>query len=64
MEREQANELVNRVIGLYIDRWDRPEKGKPYSYYYDIRTLTPLPELVYQYRRAEEELTRVGAPLS
>ncbi|MBI4330177.1 MAG: monomethylamine:corrinoid methyltransferase [Chloroflexi bacterium] len=63
MEREEANELLNRVIRLYEGSLDRPEKGKPYPHYYDLRTLTPLPELVALHQRAAGELAAVGLPL-
>ncbi|MBI4330175.1 MAG: monomethylamine:corrinoid methyltransferase [Chloroflexi bacterium] len=63
MERDEANGLLNKVLGLYEGTWDQPEKGKRYSYYYDLRTLTPSPALADIYRRGEEELIRLGVPL-
>ncbi|MBI4333595.1 MAG: monomethylamine:corrinoid methyltransferase [Chloroflexi bacterium] len=63
MEREHANELVNKILALYEGSLDRPVKGKPYSYYYDLRTLAPLRELVDMHRKAEEDLARLGVPL-
>ncbi|MBI4334844.1 MAG: monomethylamine:corrinoid methyltransferase [Chloroflexi bacterium] len=63
MERGRANELLGKLLGLYEASLDRPEKGRPYSYYYDLRTLTPLPELVDVYRRVEAELATLGLPL-
>lgn len=64
MEREEANELANKVVGLYEPHWDQEEKGRPYSYYYDLKTLTPSQELVDLHRRVEEKLASLGVPLS
>lgn len=63
MEREQANDLLNRIVAVYEERWDVLEKGKPYAYYYDLKTLTPRQELVDLYRRVEGELAGLGLPL-
>ncbi|MBI4330172.1 MAG: monomethylamine:corrinoid methyltransferase [Chloroflexi bacterium] len=62
MEREEANELLNRIVKLYEGSLDHPEKGRPFSYYYDLRTLTPSPEMVELHRRVEEQLAGLGVP--
>ncbi|MBI4330170.1 MAG: monomethylamine:corrinoid methyltransferase [Chloroflexi bacterium] len=63
MEREKANGLLNKVLGLYEASLEHPEKGKPYSFYYDLRTLSPAPELVELHRRVEDQLAGLGVPM-
>lgn len=60
LSRDKANELLLRILALYEPTWDVSEKGKPYSYYYDLKTLTPSSELISVYQREEDFLLRLG----
>ncbi|MBI4332986.1 MAG: monomethylamine:corrinoid methyltransferase [Chloroflexi bacterium] len=60
MERGPANELLERIITLYEGSLAHPEKGKPYSYFYDFRTMTPRSDLVDLHRRTEQTLAGLG----
>lgn len=64
MGREEANELLARLLALYEPTYDLREEGKPYTYYYDMRTLTPNQELKDLYQREEDLLARLGVPLA
>ncbi|MBI4334315.1 MAG: monomethylamine:corrinoid methyltransferase, partial [Chloroflexi bacterium] len=61
LSREKTNELVAELLQLYESR--DGDEGKPFAYYYDIKTLTPSTELVALYDGVEEELQRLGVPL-
>lgn len=63
LARGEANELLEKVFALYETTWDVHEEGKPYPYYYDMKTLTPTQELVDLYMREEDRLMRLGVPM-
>ncbi|MBI4334313.1 MAG: monomethylamine:corrinoid methyltransferase [Chloroflexi bacterium] len=62
LSREKTNELLGRVLRLYEDQ-GAVDEGKPFSYYYDVRTLTPSGELVGLYDRVEQTLHSLGVPM-
>ncbi|MBI4332107.1 MAG: monomethylamine:corrinoid methyltransferase [Chloroflexi bacterium] len=61
LSREKTNELVAKLLQLYENR--DADGGKPFAYYYDIKTLTPSMELVALFDRVEEQLQRLGVPM-
>lgn len=61
--REEANNLLEKILALYEPTWEVREEGRPYSYYYDMKTLTPSQELAELYQREEDLLLRLGVPM-
>ncbi len=63
MSRQQANELVLRLLQRYEpDLKERPI-GKPFHEVYDLTTIRPTPEWQGLYDQVGEELIEMGLPL-
>lgn len=58
--REQANEIVLKLLPKYEETFNNPKRGKPFSEAYDVQTVTPTKEWQDCYRRVKEELTKLG----
>ncbi|MBI4334306.1 MAG: monomethylamine:corrinoid methyltransferase [Chloroflexi bacterium] len=62
LSREKTNELLLKLLRI-CESQDATDEGKPFDYYYDVKTLTPALELVALYDRVEEELQSLGIPM-
>ncbi len=60
MSREEANEIVKRLLEIYED--DLPEKpvGKPFEEVYDLSTLRPKTSWLELYHEVKNELAGMG----
>jgi len=52
LRREDANELVTRLVKMYRDRLKNPELGLEFSSLYDLETVKPREEVLAVYRDA------------
>jgi len=60
MTREQANELVNRVLAQYEKDVPTAPEGKSFQKLYNMKTLEPKPEFLDQYKKVKEEIANLG----
>jgi len=58
--REQANEIVLRLLPKYRDTFQNPRRGKPFAEAYDTRRIIPTEEWQGCYRRVKEDLSQIG----
>ena len=63
MKREDANEIVKKLIPKYEDRLRRPPKGKSFPECFDVKTLKPSKEWLDIYQRVSKEFEDLGVPL-
>ena len=63
MSREQANELVKRIVPLYIHELDKKPIGKPFDEVYDIEKIEPTAEWQGMYDEVRNDLIKMGLPL-
>lgn len=60
MTREQANEIVNKLLAKYEDKIPDAPLGKTFQEMYDVRKAVAKPEFEDQYKRIKEELAGMG----
>jgi len=60
LTREQANEIVCRLLDEYEPHLDNPPRGYTYEELYDLKTDQPLPEYAELYAKTKEELRAMG----
>ncbi|MBC7242550.1 MAG: monomethylamine:corrinoid methyltransferase [Anaerolineae bacterium] len=60
MSRQQANELVLKILPLYEHTFDAPRRGLPFQEVYDPLTVQPKPTWTEPYARAKEKLASLG----
>jgi len=60
MKRDEANEIVKRLLLKYEGNIDNPPQGKRYQDCYNIKTLEPSRRYVELYEKAKKELTGYG----
>lgn len=63
LTREQAGELVNRLLEKYEPRIPEAPEGKTYQELYDISTGKPKDEYLKLMDNVKEELVRIGIPI-
>lgn len=64
MSREQANEIVKKLLAKYDTKLaDRPI-GKPFEEVYDVNTIKPTQEWLGLYQEVKDELIDIGVPLT
>ena len=63
MSREQANELVKRLLSLYEADLPTNPIGKPFDEVYDVEKVEPTPEWQGMYDEVRHELIQMGLPL-
>jgi methylamine--corrinoid protein Co-methyltransferase len=63
MSREQANELVKRLIALYLADLPNNPVGKPFEEVYDVEKVEPTPEWQGIYDDVRDELLKMGVPI-
>jgi len=62
LSREQANELVNRLLDKYEAQIDTAPSGSTYQECYDVATGKPSEDYVRLYNEVKEELAGMGIP--
>lgn len=60
MSRGDANELVNKLVSKYENRFNNPPLGKKYQECFDIHTGTPSAEYRQLYNKIREEVASMG----
>lgn len=60
MSRQEANELVLKILPLYEGTFDEPKRGWPFQEVYDPLTVQPKPAWTEAYARAKAKLADVG----
>lgn len=63
MGREQADEIVQKLLPLYLDDLPSQPVGKPFQEVYDMKSLQPTEEWNGLYEEVKEELMGMGVPL-
>ena len=64
LNREQADEIVQRALALYEDLQDKKPVGKPFQEVYDIKTVQPTMEWLNLYDEVVDEASGWGLPIS
>jgi len=60
MKRDQANEIVLRLLDKYEAQIADAPKGKPFQECYDVRTARPLPWYLDMYKKVKDEVAAMG----
>lgn len=60
MTREEANEMVNKLLAKYEDNIPTAPEGNSFREVYDINELVPKKEYIDQYYKLKEEVRRMG----
>ena len=60
MKRDEANEIVKRLLLKYEGNIDNPPQGKRYQDCFNIKTREPGKKYSALYEKAKEELTGYG----
>ena len=63
MKREDANEIVKKIIPEYEDKLRRPPKGNSFPECYDPVRLIPSEEWKNKYLKVKKEFEDLGVPL-
>ncbi len=63
MKAEQANELVNRLLGKYEKEVENAPTGKRYQECFDLKTGKPSDDYLRLYEEAKDELASLGITL-
>jgi methylamine--corrinoid protein Co-methyltransferase len=63
MSREQANEIVKRLIALYEADLPKEPSGKPFEEVYDVEKVEPTAEWQGMYDEVRDELLGMGIPI-
>lgn len=64
MSRQQANELILRIVERYENTFKEPRIGLPFPEVYDETTVQPRKNWLDVYARVKEELARLGVPFA
>jgi len=64
LDREQADELVQRALSCYEDLQDKKPVGKPFQEVYDLKTIQPTKEWLELYDQVVKEVSAWGLPIS
>jgi methylamine--corrinoid protein Co-methyltransferase len=64
LNREQADEIVQRALALYEDLQDKKPIGKPFQEVYDLSTIQPTREWLDLYDEVLREVSTWGLPIS
>jgi len=60
MKRDEANEIVKRLLLKYEGNIDNPPPGQRYQDCYNVKTRKPGKKYSTLYEKAKEELTGYG----
>ena len=64
MDREQANEIVKKLAGLYEPILKENPIGKPFDEVYDVERIRPTPEWQGMYDEVKNELVQMDLALN
>jgi methylamine--corrinoid protein Co-methyltransferase len=64
LPRDEANEIVNKIVSRYDDKYDNPPRGVTYQECYDTVKVEPRPEFVALYDKVKDDLGGMGIPFS
>jgi methylamine--corrinoid protein Co-methyltransferase len=64
LDREQADEIVQRVLVCYEDLQNKKPVGEPFQEVYDLKTIQPTKEWLNLYDEVLQEVSRWGLPVS
>jgi methylamine--corrinoid protein Co-methyltransferase len=62
MSRQQANELVRRLLAIYEPDLKNNPIGKPFEEVYDVENVKPTAEWLGMYEEVCEDLIKMGVP--
>jgi methylamine--corrinoid protein Co-methyltransferase len=60
VKREDANEIVKRIIPKYSDKLLNPPRGKKFQECFDLKTLKPSEEWLNIYKKIRNDLEDIG----
>jgi methylamine--corrinoid protein Co-methyltransferase len=60
MSREQANEILTKIVPQYESDLENKPIGKPFEEVYNLDTIKPLPEWQTTYDEVKEDLRTLG----
>lgn len=60
MSRDQANEIVSKLVELYDPELEKKPIGKPFEEVYDVETVEPTREWMETYNEAKHLLSKFG----
>ena len=63
MSRDQANEIVTRLVAEYEPELEKKPIGKPFEEVYNLETIEPTPEWAATYGEAKQYLSQLGLGL-
>jgi methylamine--corrinoid protein Co-methyltransferase len=63
IKRNDANEIVKKLIPRYEEKLRDPPKGKPFQECYDLKALKPSKEWLEIYKKIKKELMDLGVPI-
>jgi methylamine--corrinoid protein Co-methyltransferase len=64
LNREQADEIVQRSLACYESLQDKKPVGKPFQEVYDLETIQPTKEWLSTYENVVEEVYGWGLPIN
>jgi methylamine--corrinoid protein Co-methyltransferase len=64
LNREQAEQIVQRAYACYADQLDQQPYGQPFQEVYDLKTLQPKKEWLAIYDEIRNEVINWGLPLA
>ncbi len=62
MKSAEANELIKKIYAKYADQQGSAPQGKTFGELYDVEKVQPISEYLDVYKRAKEELAKLGVP--
>ncbi len=63
MEREEADDVAQRLVTLYEPRLKQAEIGRPFEEVYDVVSVCPTADWQGTYDEVKSELEGLGIPL-
>lgn len=63
ISREEANQLVKKIVPLYESDLEKKPIGKPFEEVYNLETIEPTPEWQSIYDQARDDLIGLNLPL-
>ena len=64
MTREQASELLAKIVPVYKDLLGTDMTGLRFDEVYDLATLKPTPDWLATYDQAKAEMAKIGVPFA
>jgi methylamine--corrinoid protein Co-methyltransferase len=58
--REEANQLLKKIVPLYVDDLEKKPVGKPFEEVYDLDSIEPTPDWQGTYDSVREQLIKAG----